>query len=156
MRYSKEYRVWYYTPLPIPGVNLTRDDIARRCGDVTPRQKQKVIEFCNNKGIEDIRELTRYQPEDIEKEKNFGERTKIAMSRLLNGLCPEKLKGDAKEWIPENDSPWHEDPEVVREQESKLGRAPVRRSLVTSRLRGTVATPARRGGANHRPTARKR
>lgn len=125
MRFDPTYRVMVYSEsaFALGNVELTRDDVARLVGWVSPQVLRNTIRFCNDHGISSLSELAAFTPEEIEQDEKIGRRTVYAVARILNSLAPNSLRGAKAEWRIENAAPLTKEEEAARAKRAELAKA---------------------------------
>lgn len=154
MRFDPTYRVMVYSEnvFDLGNVSLTRDDVARLVGWMSPQVLRNTVRFCNEHGISSLSELAAFKAEEIEQEDRIGRRTVYGIARILNALAPSSLRGSKAEWKIENAAPLTKDEQIAREKRAELARTraqgharPVSRRGKSERFAGSVRTASGRG-----------
>jgi hypothetical protein len=150
VRFDPTYRVMVYSEsaFELGNVSLTRDDVARLVGWMSPQVLRNAIRFCNEHGVTSLSELAAFKPQEIEQEAKIGRRTVYGVARILNALAPSSLRGSKAEWKIENAAPLTKDELIARdkraEQTRNRARALPRRGQ-SERFGGSARPASRRG-----------
>lgn len=150
MRFDPTYRVMVYSEsaFELGNVSLTRDDVARLVGWLSPQVLRNIVRFCNEHGITSLSELAAFKPDEVEQEAKIGRRTVYGAARMLNALAPSSLRGSKAEWKIENAEPLSKDERIAREKRAELAKNRARalpRRGQADRFSGSARPSSRRG-----------
>jgi hypothetical protein len=151
VRFDPTYRVMVYSEsaFQIGDITLTRDDVARLVGWMSPQVLRNTVRFCNAHGISSLKELAAFTPGEIEQEDKIGRRTVYGVARILNSLAPNALRGAKAEWKIENAAPLTREEEEARAKRAEQARTSrarhVSRRGQSQRFAGSVRSASGRG-----------